>query len=243
MAGSMAIRALLGRALAVGLTIAAGTAIFALLSGSFDETDGRIIATSLGFSVFSATAATGAASRRAGSGWEHTVGGAALVLSGAAFLILGYAIWADSGNEVPWQLWGVVAVAALATSHASAVLRARRRDDGDLVRVLVVTSIVAAALDALFAMAAIAELVQDVSAAEIRIAAVSGVVMLLASALPPILRRVAPPGEGAARASSPFDELAEHVIASTDRMLAMRPEPELRRECERLREAARRIGS
>jgi hypothetical protein len=234
----MRIRALLGRALAVGITIAAGTAIFALLSGSFDDTDARIIATSLGFSIFSATAGAGAASRRAGSGWEQTVGGAALLLSGAAFLTLLYAVWADVDNDGSWQVWGVVAVAALVTSHAALVLRARRRNDSDLVRVLVGTSIVAAALDGLFAMAAIAEVVQNVSDEQIRVAAVAGVVMLLSSALPPILRRIVPAGG----AVSPLDELAEYVIASTERMMGMSPDPELRRECERLREAARRIA-
>jgi hypothetical protein len=50
--------------LAVGLSVAAAIAILALLTHSFDATDARLIATSLGFSVFSALGAAGAPARR-----------------------------------------------------------------------------------------------------------------------------------------------------------------------------------
>src|SRR5215218_3591357 len=113
-----AIRSLVTRALAIGLTVAAATAIAALLSGSFDETEARIIGTSLGFSIFSATAAAGEAART-GRAAERAVGLAATLLSAAAFLALLYAIWALPDDEGPWEVWGVLAVAALVTSHGS----------------------------------------------------------------------------------------------------------------------------
>ncbi|HWT26193.1 MAG TPA: hypothetical protein VN213_21980, partial [Solirubrobacteraceae bacterium] len=53
------VRRALAWALAGGLSVAALVAIGAILTGGFDETDGRVIATSLGFAVFSATAAAG----------------------------------------------------------------------------------------------------------------------------------------------------------------------------------------
>ena len=46
-----------------GLCLAALVAVGALLTGSFDDTDWRVVATSLGFSVFTSTTAAGAALR------------------------------------------------------------------------------------------------------------------------------------------------------------------------------------
>jgi peptidoglycan/LPS O-acetylase OafA/YrhL len=54
------LRRALGWSLVAGLSVAALTAAFAVVDGSFDETDGRVIATSLGFAVFSATGSAGA---------------------------------------------------------------------------------------------------------------------------------------------------------------------------------------
>src|SRR3954453_7002280 len=140
------VRSMLGRALAIGLTIAAATAIVALLTGSFDETEWRIISTSIGFSVFSATAAAGEGARGDGRRSVRASGTAAVALSAASFALLLFAIWL-AGDEQPWQAGGVVAVATLVASHASLVLKARRASDGPLIRALVATSIGAALLD------------------------------------------------------------------------------------------------
>ena len=56
------IRQTLGWALVAALTVAALTAIGALVGGSFDDTDWRVLGTSLGFALFSATGACGSLS-------------------------------------------------------------------------------------------------------------------------------------------------------------------------------------
>lgn len=50
--GRRSVRRVLSWALVGALCVAALTAVAAILSGGFDETDGRVIATSLGFAVF-----------------------------------------------------------------------------------------------------------------------------------------------------------------------------------------------
>src|SRR2546423_4475612 len=117
------IRRAFWRALAIGLSIAAGTAVVALVSGSFDELDAQVIGISLGFSIFSATAAAGAALVRHGGGaTRRAVGSATMALSAAAFLALSLAIWAVDA-EALWQTWGTLSIATLVGSHASLVLR------------------------------------------------------------------------------------------------------------------------
>jgi hypothetical protein len=60
---SQQIRRGLGWALVLSLCVAALTAIVAVLNGGFDDTDGRVIATSVGFGAFSALGAAGTSPR------------------------------------------------------------------------------------------------------------------------------------------------------------------------------------
>jgi hypothetical protein len=60
---SASIRRFAGWALVGGLSVAAAAAVLALLTGSFSDTDVRVILTSIGFAIASATASSGAAAR------------------------------------------------------------------------------------------------------------------------------------------------------------------------------------
>ena len=82
------LRRSLGWALVGGLTIAAVTASVALVSGSFDDDDWRVIGTSLGFAVFTAVGAAGVSLRLSGGGRERLLGGvtAALACSHASLV-------------------------------------------------------------------------------------------------------------------------------------------------------------
>jgi hypothetical protein len=82
------IRRFAGLSLVTGLCVAAAAAVLALVTGSFDETDTRVILTSIGFAIASATASSGAAARLRPSAAMHLLGTATLVASIAAFVLL-----------------------------------------------------------------------------------------------------------------------------------------------------------
>ena len=171
------------------------------MTHSFDATDARLIATSLGFSVFSALGAAGAPARR-----QPKLAMLGALTTGAAWLgfaLLELAIWVAQ-TDTTWRAWGTVALLSLATSHASLVLSARRASDSSMITHLTVTSVLAASVDALLAAAAIVGLVQHATSVEIRFAAVLVIALLLSTALPPILRRATPStGVGRPRAEVP----------------------------------------
>lgn len=172
--------------LAAGLSVAAAIAIVAILTHSFDETDARLIATSLGFSVFSALGAAGAPARR-----HPKLAALGVLTTGAAglgFGLLELAIW-DQTTTWAWRACGALAVLTLAASHTSLVLSARRSSDSPAITNLTVISVLTASVDAILAMIAIVGLVHHISSSETRLAAVLVITMLLSTVLPPILRR------------------------------------------------------
>lgn len=232
-----AIRRALSYALVAALCVAALTAIGAILTGDFDETDGRVLATSLGFAVFSATAASGASLRWRAEDGLRALGAVTMALSGAAFLILVAALWLD-GEDTAWRWFGALALAALAGSHASLVAGGGRAADGAAIATLARTSIVLALVDAGAGIAAISGAVDEVDGGYAQLMAVLVILLLLSTALPPILRRLQPAAARTASITPP--SLAAQVLAAADRIEALDPAAsELRRECERLRTLAR----
>jgi hypothetical protein len=237
------IRRAAGWALVAGLTIAALTAVVALLGGSFDDTEVRVILTSIGFAIASSTAAVGAAQRLRPSATLRTLGTATMVLSGLAFALLALGLWTnDWGSEGIWRAFGCSALLAIAGSHACLVLGARRSSDIDLVRLLVIASLALAAVDTLGALLPISGLAEDAAADAAQLFAATLVLLVLTTVLPPILRRLQ-----RAPAKTPTTELerfADEVeavalrIEELNRGPAVRA-PEIRREVERLRALAR----
>jgi hypothetical protein len=234
-------RGLLVRVVALALCAASGVAIVALLSGSFDETDGRLIGTSLGLGLFTATGAAGQALRPR-EGAEGALGALTVGASMLAFGLLVVAVWAATDHDEAWRAFGVLAVASLAGSHASVVLRGRRPDDTDVVRGLVAAALLFAAVDALGAALAIGGVV-ELDGDSARPSAVALVLLLLTSLLAPLLRR-AGGGQRPARRKSPLaaPTLADEVVAAVERMEPLTDSPGLRRELTRLRDLARAAG-
>ncbi len=250
------VRRSLSWALVAALCVAALTAIGAVLSGDFDDTDGRIIATSLGFAVFSATAASGASLRFRDSERLRTLGGASMALSGLSFLILLVALW-GGGDEDAWRWFGSAALVALACSHASLVSGALRASDSAAVQALATASIALGVVDALFGILAISGAIHDIEERFAQLMAVLLILLLLTTALPPVLRRLqrsavtvvpcesaAAEATNASRQGPPARPLAGEVLAAADRIEALNGDPgnrapEIRRECERLRELVR----
>jgi hypothetical protein len=237
------IRRFAGRALAAGLTIAALTAVVALVTGSFEDTEVRVILTSIGFAIASATAASGAAQRLKRSAALRALGTATALLSGVTFVLLALGLWTDDwGSEGIWRAFGCTSVLAVAGAHACVVLGARRPSDSDLIRSLVVASVALAVLDTVGALLPISGLAEDVAGDLAQLFAATLVLLVLTSVLPPIMRRIQTPSVTAPRTA--MQRFAGEVEAVADRIdeLNRGPSdraPEIRREVERLRDLAR----
>ena len=253
------VRRALYLALAIALCVAALTAVCAILSGDFDETDARVIATSLGFAVFSATAASGASLRFRDSKELRALGLATIAVSAVSFSLWLVAIWSD-GDENAWRWFGSMALATFACSHASIVSGALRGTDAPMVQLVAMASIALGVVDSTFGILAVSGAVDEVAEGLAKLMAVLVILLLLTTVLPPILRRLqrpaveaplsgagAPPAAHAIAASAPVStplRLAEEVLAAADRIETLNADPgnrapEIRRECERLRELAR----
>jgi hypothetical protein len=244
------IRRFAGWSLVIGLSVAAAAAILALLTGSFDDTDTRVILSSIGFAIASATGSTGAAARLRPSEGLQLLGTATLVASIAACVLLLAGLWTgvdERGSEGVWRTFGCVAVLGIAGSHACLVLGALRRDDTDVVRLLTLSSVGFAVFDTLAVVLPLAGLVEDVDEPWPRIFGAALVLLVLTSVLPPILRRMqpvakpAPSANGSASRSEDF--LASAVIQIADKIDALNSDPgnrapEIRAEVNRLRNLA-----
>lgn len=245
------VRRLTVRALVAGLCVAAATAIAALASGDFDDTHWRVIATSLGFSVFSALGASGNALWRQADDWRVAIGATTAATALIAFMSLILVVWLNDDGEALWRAFGIAGLLALWGSHASLVLRVQRRDDPPLMSALVWTSIATAAFDMLVADVAILAIVDDVSEGFVRLAAVVLVIMVLSTALPPLLRRTAGsqaravPDAFGRPASAPgtkltMASLADELVAAASRLDAIKTPADVRREADSLRDLAAR---
>lgn len=232
------IRRALGWALVGALTIAAVTAIGALLTGDFDDTEWRVIGTSFGFAFLSATAAAGSSARLRPSATLQTLGGLTALASALTFALLAAGLWTDLlDDEGTWRAWGCLLILTVAGSHACLVLMARRRTDGDAVRLLVTVSLATAAIDSFFGLLAVSGLADEPSEGFGELLAALIVVLLFSTLVPPILRRL--------QRSSPAPQgFPGEVIAIADRIdeLGRGPglrTPEITRETERLRRLAK----
>ena len=257
-----AIRRTVGWILVGALCVAALTAIVAIVSGDFDDDDWRVIATSFAFGIYSALGAAGATLRLRASENLRTLGLATMVLCATGFVLLIPALWIDDDHENLWRFWGFATLGAFACSHASLMAGGFRDGDGPAVRYLGIASIALACLDSGIGMLAIAEAFDDVDEGFAQFVGVLIVLMVLTTALTPIVRRLqrAEPGtpaaaarvsQGAAPAAGertaatpPPAPLAAEVIAAADRIETLNADPgnrapEIRREVQRLRELAR----
>jgi hypothetical protein len=229
------IRRALGWALVAALTVAALTAIGALATGDFGETEWRVIGTSFGFAFLSATAAAGTSARLRPE--LDLLGGVTVLASALTFALLAGGLWTDlQDDELLWRLFGCVLIVTLACSHACLVLMARRPGDSEAVRLLVTVSLTTAAIDSFFGILGVTGIAEDVDEGFAKLLAVLVVILLFSTLVPPILRRLQRPQ------AAPVG-FAGEVLAIADRIdeLGRGPglrTPEIRRETERLRRLA-----
>jgi MFS family permease len=243
------LRKVAGWALVGGLCVSAAVAIVALLTDSWSDTSWRVVGTSLGFSVFTSTAATGAALRLRAAAWARALGAGTIGSSAASLLLLIVALW-FADDDWAWRAFGVAGLAALWTSHASLVLRALRSDDSRAVVRLTAVSVVTLGIDTSIGMLAVVGALEDVDSDPIeRGLAILLVITLLSTALPPILRRLQRRPDAAPAAAAAFGEprraggLAGELAEVAARLDAMDLPPPAQAEVERLRELARNAGA
>jgi MFS family permease len=217
---------ILGWTVIGGLCLAAAVAILALLTGEIDDTDAKVIATSVAFSAFSATGSAGARLAEIRPRLR-AIGAAGVAASAIAFLLLAVAVWAEGGDAL-WRAWGIGAVLALALSQAALVLAAARAGERPSVGAVTSVSVAVSALAAALAILPLAALVEE-SDALWRWLAVLGVLIVLTTALPPLERRL--------RGTRQEDGLANELEALADRLEARAPA-----EAAELRRLARRSG-
>jgi hypothetical protein len=249
LADPASIRRLAGIALVTGLSCAAAAAVLALLTGSFDDTDERVILSSIGFALCSAVASVGAAARLRGSERLQTLGTLTSLAAIFSFVLLVIGLW-GSGSEGLWRTFGCASILGIAGAHACALLGAERQGDTDAIRLLSRSAIGLAAFDTLSVMLVLSGAADSFDEPWPRIFGATLVLLVLTSILPSILRKMQPRAEAAAAAPSangsvqPADEfLASAVIRIADRIEVLNSDPgnralEIRAEVTRLRNLA-----
>ena len=240
----MDLRRLVSRALVGGLCVSGAVAVIALLSGSFDEIHWRVVGTSLGFSIFTCTAAAGAALRTRSHEGLRLLGMATVAASLAALVLLFGALWVDEADWL-WRGFGVAGLAALWTSHASLMLGALRPGDSPAVRVLSQISAFTLGIEAAVGVGAILEVITDVGEVAPRMLAALIVVTVLATVLAPLLRRMQST-TGPSRAAAAVGRgsgFAAEVAESANRLSMMDLPAPARAEVDHLRRLARDAGA
>jgi hypothetical protein len=130
-------RKLLLRAIVGALCVTAAVAIVVLLTGSFEHTEWRILATTSAVSAFGLLAVPAGMLLERGTAVVLARTSAALTAS--AFMLTLVVVW-DSGSSFLGRTWGVVVTLALAAAQAATVEARRRDNDTQLVRRLTVGS-------------------------------------------------------------------------------------------------------
>jgi hypothetical protein len=176
-----------------GLVGGAAWGVVVLLSSSVNETDARVILTSLGFAAASTTGASGVAATLRKSWGLRALGVATIGCSIAAFGLLTALIWEFEFWGVPESLWrgsACASVLAIAGGHACLMLRGRRPTDSALVELVTFSSLAFGSIDAGGALLPLAELVDRVDESWARILGSVLVLLVGTTVLAPLLRRL-----------------------------------------------------
>jgi hypothetical protein len=204
------LRRALGWSLVAGLSIAALTAAVAVVDGSFDDTDWRVIGTSLGFAVFSATGAAGMSLRlRRPTPRLQLLGLATGIAAAVAFALLALALWFEFDDDTIWQWWGAAALIALGTSHASLVVGARATTDAAIVSLMSRVALATGAIDTTIAVLIVAEALEEGPAEGFALLVIA---LVLSTALTPILRRLTGLDEASGRRPAGAGDIAAELI-------------------------------
>lgn len=180
----MQARKLLLRAIVGALSLTAAIAVVVLVSGHFDDTSWRILATTSAISFFGLLAVPAGMLLEQGRAvvLARTSGTLTLV----SFVLTLLLVWRD-WSEGFGKTWGVIVTLALAAAQAAAVESRRRENDTPAIRTLVLGSMLTGALLAALGVVAILSEIDD--GGFYRGLGALGVVDVLLVALVAVLRR------------------------------------------------------
>jgi hypothetical protein len=187
------------------LSLTALFAIFALLTGSFDETQVRILATTGGFGLASLLATPG--TRLLDQDRYVGLGQAVVGLAALSFVVELWPVWLDSDHDVSWRSFVVVVAFTVALAQIANSLARRRPSDPEAIRLLALgAGVCAIVLAGLVAIAAIAR-VDD--SGYYRFLGAVGVLDVLLAFLQPVVRRFGTPAAPSRRAAAFICVLAD----------------------------------
>jgi len=177
--------------LAAGLCLAAAVAIWALLTGSFDDTSVRVLLTGLAAALCTLGGLAGATALRLKSP-DRRVGEATIGLSQLTLLVALALIWipdATDSDKLTRGL-GVTSVLMLAGAHASLLLARLRGRDTRAVRGLTQAAMLCATSAALLVSGLFAASEGQIAPAIWRLLGVLVVLALLNTLLVPLARKI-----------------------------------------------------
>jgi cell division protein FtsW (lipid II flippase) len=179
----------------VALCVAAGIAIYALVTGHLDATGGRTLASTFMAALCALTALAGATllERADARRW---LGLATIALSATEFALAVAVIWTDAvsidaANEGLLQALGATSVLLPAFVHAGLMLGRLRPGDGRLIRGLTAAALGLSMLPAVLVAGGLALAVGSPGAGAWRLLGVDLVLAILSTLLVPIVRRLA----------------------------------------------------
>jgi hypothetical protein len=174
-----------------GLCLAAAVAIWALLTGSFDDTSLEVLLSGLAAALCTLVALAGATALRCNN-LARQVGQATVGLSGLGLLVSLALIWIPEapGSETLFRVFGVTGALMLAGGHASLLLQRLRDLDTGMVRGLTRAAIASATSAALLVAGLFAVSDGPVASTVWRLLGVLVVLALLNTLLVPIARRI-----------------------------------------------------
>jgi len=180
--------------LAAALCLAGAVAVWALITGSFDETSVKVLLSGLAAAVCTVAGLAGATALRGGCATRR-VGQATIAVSELALALIVALIWIPHaiGGAVALRALGVTTVLMLAGAHASLLLGRARGCETDTVRRLRQAAVACATGAALLSSGIFALAEGTVDPALWRVLGVLVVLALLATLLIPLARRIAQP--------------------------------------------------
>jgi hypothetical protein len=196
------------------LCVAALAAVVAIVSGDFSDGDWKVIGSSVLVAIASSTGGAGVGLRLRATNAAVTLGTVVVAASAAAFALVNYGMWVEVDDDAFWRATGVVAIAALDGAHACFVLARRRGTDPEAVELATRVAALTAAISGTFGILAVTGLADG----PWQLLAVVLVIQLLATALAPLLRRMA--GEQPTSTADPFGRTRQGDIASELRVIA-----------------------